>query len=193
MSSRIVSGEDVGLDEVLSGGFRLFARYPGGEESGSLLIRGAPGTGKSILGSRLGHAVAKALGADVLIACVEILPTEMLEQLQRFDWAAGVEIIDLHQQRSSSANRATSAIGLGLLDLGSTNDPDFSGALSALRRHAAGLGIRPRVLVIDSLARGYGLDSASDRLTADAVRMVTNTPGPVRHALVPGCGIIYKA
>ncbi len=31
------------------------------------------------------------------------------------------------------------------------------------------------------------------RLTADAVRMVTNTPGPVRHALVPGCGIIYKA
>ena len=23
--------------------------------------------------------------------------------------------------------------------------------------------------------------------------MVTNTPGPVRHALVPGCRIIYKA
>ena len=46
-----------------------------------MVLRGGPGTGKTLLSVDVALALAKALDGDVVVACVEILPSEYLAQL----------------------------------------------------------------------------------------------------------------
>ncbi len=74
-----------GLDLVLGGGLRFVERVAGAGESTTVLVRGAAGTGKTLLAMHLAAAVAKALSADVAVACVELLPLELQTQLAGFE------------------------------------------------------------------------------------------------------------
>ena len=84
MSDLLLSTSIPGLDLVLGGGLRLLERLPQAGVSGSLLLRGTPGAGKSLLGMQIAVAVADALGGDVACGCVEILPVELDAQLALF-------------------------------------------------------------------------------------------------------------
>lgn len=83
---RTVRSGSVGLDLVLGGGPRLLRRVSGSnKESATVLVRGGPGAGKSVLATDLALRLARALGGDVLYACVELLPNEVLAQRMGFD------------------------------------------------------------------------------------------------------------
>jgi len=75
-----VSAGDLGLDLLLGGGWRLVARVAGAP-SATVLVRGGAGAGKTLLGFHAADEMAKALGGDVAVGCVEILPSEYVAQL----------------------------------------------------------------------------------------------------------------
>ena len=63
------------------GGWCLVERLPG-KESATVLLRGGPGTGKTLLAVDVALALAGAPTGDVLVACVELLPSEFVAQIQ---------------------------------------------------------------------------------------------------------------
>ena len=62
---RTVPTGDLGLDVLLGGGWRLVERLPG-LESATVLLRGGPGTGKTLLSVDVALALAGALNGDVV-------------------------------------------------------------------------------------------------------------------------------
>lgn len=163
---RTVPTGDLGLDLLLGGGWQLVRRLPD-RESATVLVRGGAGAGKTLLGIHVALELAKALGGDVVVGCVEILPTEYVAQLQsaRSDIDRG-RVVVLPGEGTPSQSPG---IFCGLLtELGATQ-PDLVAALEGLLRDVAAAGGRPAVVVVDSLSEGYGLGISVPRTSADAV------------------------
>jgi len=74
------SAGDLGLDLLLGGGWRLVSRVAE-RASATVLIRGGAGAGKTLFGFHAAYELAKALGGDVAVGCVELLPSEYAAQL----------------------------------------------------------------------------------------------------------------
>jgi KaiC/GvpD/RAD55 family RecA-like ATPase len=168
--TRTVSTGIAGLDYVLGGGLRLVERLSGVPQSGSLLIRGGAGVGKTVLAAQIAIEVAHALGGDVVYGCVELLPIELDAQI------AGLHLEHLGPRvlppfdpvppRSDKPRLFAS-----LLDLGEDGpSPErLGGALSKLLGDVKQVGGQPRVLVIDSLSSGYRLGGDAPRPLIDAI------------------------
>lgn len=62
---REVPTGDLGFDVILGGGWRLVERLPG-RQSATVLVRGGPGTGKTLLSVDIALALASALNGDVV-------------------------------------------------------------------------------------------------------------------------------
>jgi KaiC/GvpD/RAD55 family RecA-like ATPase len=169
MSDLLLSTSIPGLDLVLGGGLRLLERLPQAGVSGSLLLRGTPGAGKSLLGMQIAVAVADALGGDVACGCVEILPVELDAQLALF------ETPKLHRPVLAPPFPLLEAgkgrLLAGVIDLGpSGEEPEhLESALLALLDAVRAAGAGPRVLVIDSLSDGYRLGASAPRTLADGL------------------------
>src|ERR1700679_387870 len=77
----LVSSGDLGLDILLDGGWRFVTRLPN-LPSATVLLRGGAGAGKTLLGLQVALQLAKNGGGDVIIGCVEILPSEYAAQMR---------------------------------------------------------------------------------------------------------------
>lgn len=172
---RTVPTGSVGLDLVLGGGPRLLCRMAGSSsESATMLVRGGPGTGKSVLATDLALRLARAIGSDVLYVCVEILPSEVIAQRMGFDGFDPTQAIDLAQQdaRKASGDNPTLVVGMTEMEMGSTEGgeiPDLGRLILDLARVSVERGFDPRVVVVDSLSDGYRLGAGVPRALADGV------------------------
>lgn len=72
-----------GLDLMIDGPIPMIRRGGSSELSSTVLIRGGPGVGKSILAMRLASAFADELKANIAYACLELLPSELAAQQAR--------------------------------------------------------------------------------------------------------------
>lgn len=170
-----------GLSLVLGGGLRLVSRVRDHGASGVVLIRGGPGTGKSVLAAHLAVAAAKALNTDALHACVELFPRELLAQLQQFTSlapskpdATTVDLVDLSAVPKVVAIEGRKALVAGLLELeieeeNKGHHPRLGDGIDKLINQAKSRGFKPGVIVIDSLIPGYGLGPETPRAFVDAV------------------------
>jgi KaiC/GvpD/RAD55 family RecA-like ATPase len=170
---RTVRSGSVGLDLVLGGGPRLLRRISGsGSESATLLLRGGPGTGKSVLAADTALRMARALGGDVLYVCVEILPREVLSQRMGFDGFDPAKVIDLAQPEARKASGDGPTLVVGMTEMKTSEDdevPDVGAMILDLVRISVERGCDPRVVVVDSLSDGYGLGAGVPRPTVDGV------------------------
>lgn len=178
---RVVQTGDLGLDVLLGGGWRLVKRLDEGE-SATVVIRGGPGVGKTLMALETARALAAALGGDVAVGCVELLPSEYLAQVQ----AARGELYKANAvvvlpATAPEAPSTGSRIYCGLLADLNPREPDLVAALEALRGQVSAAGGRPVVFIVDSLIEGYGLGPSAPRLTADAV---------MKFAAQSGCGLV---
>jgi hypothetical protein len=165
---RTVPTGDLGLDVLLGGGWRLVRRLDDDRESVSVLFRGGPGTGKTLVGIQAALGIAEALGGDVAVACVEILPTEYRAQLEsaRRDLEAD-RVINLPSCTEEHAVSPRVFCGL-LTDLDPAS-PDLVANIEALAQDVVKAGGKPVVFVVDSLIEGYGIGSSVPRPKADAL------------------------
>jgi KaiC/GvpD/RAD55 family RecA-like ATPase len=159
-----------GLDLVLGGGIPAVSRGDGLNESATLLVRGPPGSGKSILGTQLAGALARRLFSDVAYGCIELLPHELRAQHCAFARVYEQVVVPPFTGQSPRHERGA-LIFAATLDLG---DPKgerdkLGGATLELVDIVTACGGKPRVLVIDSLSDGYGLGASAPRELADGV------------------------
>lgn len=91
-----------------------------------MLVRGGPGTGKSVLAADLALRMARAVGGDVLYACVEILPSEVLAQRMGFEGFDPTKAIDLArpEARKASGDGPTLVVGMTEMEMSSTEEGD---------------------------------------------------------------------
>jgi KaiC/GvpD/RAD55 family RecA-like ATPase len=172
VKTRLVPLDISGLDLVLGGGLWTVARMPDVPESTTVLVRGAPGAGKTVFGSQLAGSVARSLGGDVAYGCIELLPVEFQAQhggLRREGVAEEVVIPPFKKGRPSK--ESSCRFFAGLLDLGASGDEQsqLGPAVDALLNQIVQTGGSPRVLVIDSLSDGYNLGGSAPRQLADAL------------------------
>jgi hypothetical protein len=163
--THLVSTGDLGLDVLLGGGLRLVTRLPG-KVSATVVVRGGGGAGKTLVGLHVALMLAKALDGDVAVGCVEVLPSEYVEQVR----AARADIDPrrvavLPDAPSGSAPR----VFCGLLTDLDPDAPDLVASLEALARDVMAAGGKPVVLVVDSLIEGYGIGTSVPRPSADEV------------------------
>jgi KaiC/GvpD/RAD55 family RecA-like ATPase len=169
---RTIPSGNVGLDLALGGGFRFLRRtHDERLESATVLIRGGPGTGKSVLAEDVALRLAAKLGGDVLYVCVEVLPSEILAQRMGFDGFDSKYVVDLSQPGVAATERVRPYLVLGMHDVPSNDAgvPDIGQAMLDLARIAADRGFKPAVLVIDSLSDGYGLGGTAPRPVVDGI------------------------
>lgn len=178
---RVVPSGDLGLDVLLGGGWRLVKRLDDAE-SATVVVRGGPGAGKTILGIHVALELARALGGDVVVGCVEILPTEYIAQLEstRPTLASERVIMLSHESTSKPSDEPRIYVGL-MLDL-DPDQPDLVASLEALQVATAAAGGRPVVFLVDSLIEGYGIGSSSERLHVDAA---------MKFAAKHGVGMVF--
>jgi KaiC/GvpD/RAD55 family RecA-like ATPase len=173
MKARLVPLDIPGLDLPLGGGLWTVPRIQGVPESTTVLVRGAPGVGKTVFGSQLAGSVARALGGDVAYGCIELLPVEFQAQhagLRREDVDEEVVVPPFKKGKPSKKEKGCRFFA-GLLDLGAAGDEQsrLGPAVDALLHQVEQVGGRPRVLVIDSLSDGYNLGGSAPRQLADAL------------------------
>lgn len=156
-----------GLDLVLGGGLRFVERVAGAGESTTVLVRGAAGTGKTLLAMHLAAAVAKALSADVAVACVELLPLELQTQLAGFEETRPLLPVRVDDEVAAGASPRIFARMLQPQPE-HTDDP-MGDEVVQLLEWVTRCGGDPRVLVVDSLSDGYGLGGKIARAAADAL------------------------
>jgi KaiC/GvpD/RAD55 family RecA-like ATPase len=161
---RTVPTGDLGLDVLLGGGWRLVKRL-GDAESTTVVVRGGSGAGKTLLGIHVALELARALGGDVVVGCVEILPTEYIAQLQSARPSLPAERIALLPKAASTADGPRVYVGL-MLDL-DPEQPDLNASLATLREATATAGGKPVVFLVDSLIEGYGIGSSAPRIAVD--------------------------
>ena len=174
---RNVPTGDVGFDAILGGGWRLIERLPG-RESATVVIRGGPGTGKTLLSVDVALALAGALDGDMVVACVELLPSEYVAQIEAgrgglvSEWRKESRLTEppvILPQTTPVSSGKSPRMFCGLLPELSDDAPDLVAALELLLTEVAALNGRPVVFVVDSLIAGYGLGPASPRQNVDAV------------------------
>lgn len=173
---RVIPVDIHGLNLILGGGVPVLRRYADYDESATLLLRGPPGSGKTVFGTQLAGAVARLLVEgtmfDVVYGCVELLPTELAAQHEgltprelpeRVVVPPFPEVVEPHTGKECR-------IYAGLLNLTAGDEQaGIEQAIEALLAKAMTAGGKPRVLVIDSLSDGYNLGSAAPRILADAI------------------------
>jgi KaiC/GvpD/RAD55 family RecA-like ATPase len=159
-----------GLNLVLGGGIPAVRRSDEPKESATLLVRGPPGSGKSIFGTQLADALARVLRCDVAYGCVELLPHELRAQQAAFGRSVEQVVVPPFTGRGSRADRGV-CIFAATLDLGDARaDRDkLGGATLELLEAVEACAGKPGVLVIDSLSDGYGLGASAPRELADGV------------------------
>lgn len=175
LTVRTVAVGSAWFDYALEGGLRFVQRLPhSAAESAVVLLRGGPGTGKSVLAQNLSLGVAENLGCDVLYVCIEILPTEIRAQRAGFDGYEPGAVIDLANPQDGEQAPAAPRLVVGLADIG--DDPAFAHhapqldeAILKLWRVAKGRGFAPKVVVVDALSDGYRLGASMPRSRIDGV------------------------
>jgi KaiC/GvpD/RAD55 family RecA-like ATPase len=175
---RTVPTGDVGFDVILGGGWRLIERLPG-RESATIVVRGGPGTGKTLLSVDVALALAAALNGDVVVACVELLPTEYSAQIEAgraelvSQWRDGPRLaasaVMILPQTTPVSSSESPRIFCGLLPELDDEAPDLVAALELLLADVTALHGKPAVLIVDSLIAGYGLGPSTPRKNVDAV------------------------
>lgn len=183
---RIVPTGDIGFDVVLGGGWCLVERLPG-KESATVLLRGGPGTGKTLLAVDVALALAGALNGDVLVGCVELLPSEFVAQIQTgrgelaLQYRDGPPLDEPRVVRMPVSGQVDASVQprifCGLLPELNEGAPDLVAAFESLRREAVALGGRPAVFVVDSLIGGYGLGPTTPRQNVDALMKFATQEG----------------
>ncbi|MEZ4409659.1 MAG: ATPase domain-containing protein [Polyangiales bacterium] len=158
-----------GLDLVLDGGLRGLRRLGDNVHSGVLLVRGGPGSGKTILGAHLAAALAIPGGLDIVWCCLELLPTELEAQLSSFTKTKDVQLHFAARAPEGSVRHPAGYVEMAAVPFGEGDHPEFIRQLEAMLDRAQAMRLSPRVLVIDSLSDGYGVGSHFDRFDADAV------------------------
>lgn len=172
---RTVPSGSVGLDLVLGGGVRVLHRIAGmPAESATILVRGGPGAGKSVLAADTALRMARALGGDVLYVCVEILPSEVIAQRIGFDGFDPTTVIDLANGEAHKVNTTdpTFVVGMTAMEMGPPDDkgpPDLGQMILDLLRISYERGCKPLVVVVDSLTDGYNLGASVPREVVDGV------------------------
>lgn len=156
-----------GLDLVLGGGLRFVERVAGAGESATVLVRGAAGTGKTLLAMHLAAAVAKALSADVAVACVELLPLELETQLA--DFVETRPLLPVRVDDEVAAGASPRLFARMLQPQPEHADDPMGDEVVQLLEWVTRCGGDPRVLVVDSLSDGYGLGGKIARAAADAL------------------------
>jgi KaiC/GvpD/RAD55 family RecA-like ATPase len=172
---RTVPSGSVGLDLVLGGGVRLLHRIAGSSaESATILVRGGPGTGKSVLAADIAMRMARAVGGDVLYVCIEVLPSEVIAQRMGFDGFDPTTAIDLAHAdaRKTSGDSPTLVVGMSEMEMSPPEEgggPDLGQMILDLLRLSDGRGCNSRVVVVDSLSDGYKLGAGVPRETVDGL------------------------
>jgi len=170
MNPRLIPVDIPGLDLALGGGIWAVRRLPDTHESANLLIRGPPGSGKTVFGTQLAGALGRALGGDVAYGCVELLPVELQAQYNNLRRAQARESVVVPPfEAAGRANGADCRIFADLLDLGRSGQEQerLGPAVLTLLEEVKRAGGNPRVLVVDSLSDGYGLSHSAPRVLAD--------------------------
>jgi KaiC/GvpD/RAD55 family RecA-like ATPase len=170
MNPRLIPVDIPGLDLALGGGIWAVKRLPDAHESTNLLIRGPPGSGKTVFGTQLAGALGRALGGDVAYGCVELLPVELQAQYNNLRGGQAQERVVVPPFGGTArADGAACRIFAGLLDLGQSGQEQerLGPAVLSLLDDVKRAGGNPRVLVVDSLSDGYGLSHSAPRVLAD--------------------------
>jgi KaiC/GvpD/RAD55 family RecA-like ATPase len=181
-----------GLNLVLGGGVPILKRVPGpAGESATLVVRGPPGSGKTILGTQLAGALGRALGCDVAYGCVELLPSELAAQhgtIKRSDVSERVVPAPFAKDEPKSEQ---CRIFAGLLDIDPSAEegPNISRSVGDLLEAIKEAGGKPRIVVIDSLSEGYGLGASAPRRLADDLCKMAALQGLILILLEESIGL----
>ena len=157
-----------GLDLVVRGGIRTIAKLEDNRESTLIVVRGATGTGKTLFGAHLAIDAAAARGGDVVVALLEMLPTELRAQL------AGIQLFQDSpvQVVSTKIHQLTDdrpCVYASIIEVPREGLPDIGDGLHAALSSARSIGLTPKVLVIDTVSSGYRLGEDVPRELADAL------------------------
>lgn len=162
---RVVPTGDLGLDVLLGGGWRLIKRFED-TESATVIVRGGSGAGKTLLGIQAAIELARALGGDVAVGCVEILPTEYAAQLQSARPSLAADRVARLPARAVSDEGPRVYVGLLQLE---GDQPDLVTALEDLDARVREAGGNPTAFIVDSLIEGYGLGASRARIEVDDI------------------------
>lgn len=157
-----------GLDLVLGGGLCGVVRAGADRDSGVVLIRGEPGTGKTVCATQIAGQLARSLGGDVAYGCVELLPEELAAQHLGLARAVDEQVVTHPFATTAPGGCRIFAATLDL-DVEHPEAANLGAALEALLGGVEAAGGRTRVLVIDSLSEGYRLGGSLSRVLIDAV------------------------
>lgn len=127
-----------GLSNALGGPIPLLARGQGLRPTTSILVRGKPGNGKTLLACYLAIELAKQAKLDVTIATTITLPIELVAQQQRLfgaynmthfitDWSKPLPDMTIDEFVNNAGRHQTSA-WMGMIDEG----PDMGGGFGTL-------------------------------------------------------------
>jgi len=170
-----------GLDAMLGGGLPASCAKGATESSSICLLRGGPGSGKSVLGAQIAAAAAEQLMVDVAYACIEALPTELAAQRCGLGRPTE-ELLRPPFQRQVARRERGTRLFAGMLEgeMGSDfgrNRAEFLPSLRAFLDVVMGVGGSPRVLVVDALSDGYGLGASAPWDLAEAVQRCAHGDG----------------
>lgn len=168
--------EPTGLRIVLGGGLPVLARGPDLEESATILIRGGPGVGKTVLATHVASSVAGILDCDVAFGCIELLPSELAAQHESFQRPVVERVISAPFE-SFERRKGEHLFFAASLAREEVGENDLIPAIEQLLEVVTARGGNPRVLVLDSLLAGAA--TPFPRALADELSKMANVRGLV--------------